>query len=240
MEIVKVDINELISPEYNPRQITDDEMEKLKNSINEFGYVAPIIVNKHNNHIVGGNQRYEALKSLGYTDVDVVFVDEPDLNREKALNIALNKISGDWDNEKLTQIFNEMSFEGFDITLTGFEDFEINDSLGFFDDNFDDSDIEEGGADENFDNSFSEVETYTQEATFENHEGDVFDFGDFELKIKNNFLENKMGITLYQDTFVVSFDNYMDEDLLKDFINRNDGSRERLRDNGKLKSDIYG
>ena len=240
MEIVKVDINELISPEYNPRQITDDEMEKLKNSINEFGYIAPIIVNKHNNHIVGGNQRYEALKSLGYTDVDVVFVDEPDLNREKALNIALNKISGDWDNEKLTQIFNEMSFEGFDITLTGFEDFEINDSLGFFDDNFDDSDIEEGGADENFDNSFSEVETYTQEATFENHEGDVFDFGDFELKIKNNFLENKMRIILYQDTFVVSFDNYMDEDLLKDFINRNDGSRERLRDNGKLKSDIYG
>lgn len=240
MEIVKVDINELISPEYNPRQITDEEMEKLKNSINEFGYIAPIIVNKHNNHIVGGNQRYEALKSLKYTDVDVVFVDEPDLNREKALNIALNKISGDWDNEKLTQIFNEMSFEGFDITLTGFEDFEINDSLGFFDDNFDDSDIEEGGADENFDNSFSEVETYTQEATFENHEGDVFDFGDFELKIKNNFLENKMRITLYQDTFVVLFDNYMDEDLLKDFINRNDGSKERLRDNGKLKSDIYG
>ena len=55
-----------------------------------------------------------------------------------------------------------------------------------------------------------------------------------------NFLENKMRITLYQDTFVVSFDNYMDEDLLKDFINRNDGSRERLRDNGNLKSDIYG
>ena len=48
MEIVKVDINELISPEYNPRQITDEEMEKLKNSINEFGYIAPIIVNKHN------------------------------------------------------------------------------------------------------------------------------------------------------------------------------------------------
>ena len=91
-----------------------------------------------------------------------------------------------WDNDKLTQIFNEMSFEGFDITLTGFEDFEINNSLGFFDDNFDDSDIEDGGADENFDNSFSEVETYTQEGTFENHEGDIFDFGDFELKIKNN------------------------------------------------------
>ena len=125
MEIVKVDINELISPEYNPRQITDDEMEKLKNSINEFGYIAPIIVNKHNNHIIGGNQRYEALKSLGYTDVDVVFVDEPDLNREKALNIALNKISGEWDFVKLADIIDELELNDFDIPLTGFDDSEL-------------------------------------------------------------------------------------------------------------------
>ena len=139
MEIVKVNINELISPEYNPRQITDDEMEKLKNSINEFGYVAPIIVNKYNNHIVGGNQRYEALKSLGYTDVDVIFVDEPDLNREKALNIALNKISGEWDEVKLNQIFTEMKLAGFDkVSLTGFEDYEVQE-LNFINDiNYDD------------------------------------------------------------------------------------------------------
>lgn len=125
MEIFKVDINELISPEYNPRQITDDEMGKLKNSINEFGYIAPIIVNKHNNHIVGGNQRYEALKSLGYTDVDVVFVDEPDLNREKALNIALNKISGEWDFVKLEDIIDDLELNDFDISLTGFDDHEL-------------------------------------------------------------------------------------------------------------------
>ena len=139
MEIVKVDINELISPEYNPRQITDDEMEKLKNSINEFGYVAPIIVNKYNNHIVGGNQRYEALKSLGYTDVDVIFVDEPDLNREKALNIALNKISGEWDEVKLNQIFTEMKLAGFDkVSLTGFEDYEVQELSIINDINYDD------------------------------------------------------------------------------------------------------
>lgn len=139
MEIVKVDINELISSEYNPRQISDDEMEKLKNSINEFGYVAPIIVNKYNNHIVGGNQRYEALKSLGYTDVDVIFVDEPDLNREKALNIALNKISGEWDEVKLNQIFTEMKLAGFDkVGLTGFEDYAVQE-LSFINDiNYDD------------------------------------------------------------------------------------------------------
>lgn len=125
MEIVKVNINELISPEYNPRQITDDEMEKLKNSINEFGYIAPIIVNKHNNHIVGGNQRYEALKSLGYTDVDVVFVDEPDIQREKALNIALNKISGEWDFVKLADIIDDLELNDFDISLTGFDSPEL-------------------------------------------------------------------------------------------------------------------
>lgn len=139
MEIFKVDINELISPEYNPRQITDDEMGKLKNSINEFGYIAPIIVNKHNNHIVGGNQRYEALKSLGYTDVGVVFVDEPDLNREKALNIALNKISGEWDEVKLNQIFTEMKLTGFDkVSLTGFEDYEVQELSIINDINYDD------------------------------------------------------------------------------------------------------
>ena len=100
-------------------------MEKLKNSINEFGYVAPIIVNKYNNHIIGGNQRYEALKSLGYTDVDVVFVDEPDLNREKALNIALNKISGEWDFVKLADIIDELELNDFDIPLTGFDEQEL-------------------------------------------------------------------------------------------------------------------
>lgn len=139
MEIVKVDINELISPEYNPRQITDDEMEKLKNSINEFGYVAPIIVNKHNNHIVGGNQRYEALKELGYEEIDVVYIYEKDENREKALNIALNKISGEWDEVKLNQIFTEMKLAAFDkVSLTGFEDYEVQELSIINDINYDD------------------------------------------------------------------------------------------------------
>ena len=121
MDIVKVDINELISPEYNPRQITDEEMEKLKNSINEFGYIAPIIVNKHNNHIVGGNQRCLALKQLGYTMIDVIYINEPDINKEKALNIRLNNLSGEWDMPKLEKVIDELKMEKFDITLTGFD-----------------------------------------------------------------------------------------------------------------------
>ena len=121
MEIVKIDINELISPEYNPRQITDEEMEKLKNSINEFGYVVPIIVNKHNNHIVGGNQRYEALKQLGYTMIDVIYINQPDINKEKALNIRLNNLSGEWDTNKLQNILDDLKLQEFDVSLTGFD-----------------------------------------------------------------------------------------------------------------------
>ena len=121
MEIVKVDINKLISPEYNPRQITDNEMEKLKNSINEFGYIAPIIVNKHNNHIVGGNQRCLALKQLGYTMIDVIYINEPDINKEKALNIRLNNLSGEWDKNKLQNILDDLKLQEFDVSLTGFD-----------------------------------------------------------------------------------------------------------------------
>ena len=121
MEIVKVDINELISPEYNPRQITDDEMGKLKNSIKEFGYISPIIVNKHNNHIVGGNQRCLALKQLGYTMIDVIYINEPDINKEKALNIRLNNLSGEWDTNKLQNILDDLKLQEFDVSLTGFD-----------------------------------------------------------------------------------------------------------------------
>ena len=101
-------------------------MDKLKLSIEEFGYVDPIIVNEVNNHIIGGNQRYEALKEMGYEEVEVNYVHIEDLNREKSLNIMLNKVSGDWDNDKLTEIFKELKVDGFDLSLTGFDEFELD------------------------------------------------------------------------------------------------------------------
>ena len=123
MELEIVNINDLISPDWNPRHITDNELEKLKKSIDEFGYVAPVIVNKHNNHIVGGNQRILAMKQLGYEEVEVVYIEEPSLEREKALNIALNKISGNWDTVKLDDLLNELELD--ELKLTGFDDFEL-------------------------------------------------------------------------------------------------------------------
>ena len=121
MDVEKVNIDKLISPDYNPRHITPAAMESLKQSINEFGYVTPIIVNDVNNHIIGGNQRYEALKQLGYTEIDVSYVHITDINREKLLNIRLNNNSGDWDIGKLDSIFQDLELTGFDLTLTGFE-----------------------------------------------------------------------------------------------------------------------
>ena len=127
MEIHKVPINTLTSPDWNPRQITEEELTKLETSLKEFGYIEPIIVNDVNNHIIGGNQRCKALKTLGYEEVDVVYVHIEDLAKEKACNVALNKISGDWDNDKLRVVLEEIELSPIDVSLTGFDDIELTD-----------------------------------------------------------------------------------------------------------------
>lgn len=136
MKIEKININDLISPEYNPRTMTDDEMEGLKKSLDEFGYIDPVIVNKHNNHVVGGNQRLLALKQLGYKEIDVIFINEPDINREKQINVRLNNSSGKWDENKLVDILKDLKVEGLDLDLTGFNEFD-------FDLEFDEIEVEE-------------------------------------------------------------------------------------------------
>lgn len=123
MHIERAQIDILNNATYNPRknlQPTDAEYVKLKNSIEHFGYVEPVIVNKRNMTVVGGHQRIKVLKDLGYTEIDVVYVDLSDTD-EKALNIALNKISGDWDAEKLEDLLRDISLDTtFDVELTGF------------------------------------------------------------------------------------------------------------------------
>ena len=128
MQIEKIKIENLKPAEYNPRKKLkpgDKEFEKLKNSIQEFGYVEPIILNKRTNTVVGGHQRLEVMKHLGYTDVDCVIVDL-DEQKEKALNVALNKISGEWDIELLTDLLKELDKNGV-VSLTGFETAELDD-----------------------------------------------------------------------------------------------------------------
>ena len=121
MKIEKVNINDLISPDYNPRQITPEALESLKTSLKEFGYIDYLIVNEVNNHVVGGNQRLTALKQLGYNEIDVILIHEPDIDREKMINIRLNNSSGEWNTDKLESILEDLELKELDITLTGFD-----------------------------------------------------------------------------------------------------------------------
>lgn len=123
-------ISDLNPAEYNPRKRLkpgDDEYESLKRSIEVFGYVDPIIVNADGT-VIGGHQRLGVLIDLGYTEVDVAVVDL-NKNDEKALNIALNKIAGDWDNEKLALLLSELDVEGYLLENTGFKQDELDELL---------------------------------------------------------------------------------------------------------------
>ena len=134
MEIQKIPAARLNPAAYNPRvdlKPGDKEYEKLKRSINEFGYVEPVIWNRQTGNVVGGHQRLKVLMDLGQTEIDCVVVDL-DLAREKALNIALNKIQGDWDEDKLAAIMADFDAEAFDVSLTGFDANEVDALLNRF------------------------------------------------------------------------------------------------------------
>ena len=145
MLIEKKNTADLLPADYNPRKDLkpgDAEYEKLKRSIEQFGYVEPVIWNKTTDRVVGGHQRLKVLMDMGMTEVDCVVV-EMDEDKEKALNIALNKISGDWDKDKLALLIADLQGADFDVSLTGFEPTEIDDLFkdtlkdGVKDDDFD-------------------------------------------------------------------------------------------------------
>ena len=123
---VEYDINKLISAEYNPRELTAKQHQDLKDSITRFGLVDPLIVNTNKdrkNILVGGHQRLRIAKELGYKIVACVEVDlTPD--QEKELNIRLNKNTGQWDWDALSNYFDvgELTEWGFtDDALFGVE-----------------------------------------------------------------------------------------------------------------------
>ena len=119
-------ISKLKPAEYNPRkklQPGDPEYEDIKRSIETFGYADPIIINKDGT-IIGGHQRLTVLRDLGYEEVSVIVVDL-DKNHEKALNIALNKITGEWDQELLKELLEDLDLNGMDFETTGFKKNEI-------------------------------------------------------------------------------------------------------------------
>ncbi|EGP4802007.1 DNA modification methylase [Enterococcus faecium] len=134
MQIETMKLADLKPADYNPRvELTPgmDEYEKLKQSILEFGFIDPPIFNKRTGNLVGGHQRVAVAKDLGLCEeIEVSVVDLP-LDKEKALNIALNKISGQWDDDKLAELLIDL--DALSLELTGFDESEIQEIINHYD-----------------------------------------------------------------------------------------------------------
>lgn len=147
MELIEKDIKDLREAAYNPRIKLEPgmtEYEKLKTSIKTFGDVEPIVWNKRSGNVVGGHQRLTVLRDMGAKTAVVSVVDLPD-TEEKMLNIALNKIKGDWDKKKLEELLSDFNqdeafvagFDANEIALLQADNSDLEDDL---DDWLDDED----------------------------------------------------------------------------------------------------
>lgn len=148
MEFTRKKIDELVPADYNPRkdlQEADKEYQDIKNGILTYGLVIPLIMNKRTGNLVNGHQRLKVLKALGWTEVDVSVVDM-DEKKEKALNLALSRIDGDFDKNALTNVMSEIKASGIDPITLGFTKSEIEkmfpkemEAESFFGEEFDNS-----------------------------------------------------------------------------------------------------
>ncbi|HRZ15369.1 MAG TPA: site-specific DNA-methyltransferase [Candidatus Omnitrophota bacterium] len=123
MKSEMVKISDIQLAEYNPRKMSEDEFMRLVRSIEEFGFVSPVLINKDGT-CIGGHQRISAAQYLGMSEVPAMKIDlsKP---KEKALNLALNRISGEWDYAKLTDVLMDLDTGEIDLDLTGFAEKEI-------------------------------------------------------------------------------------------------------------------
>lgn len=119
---------------YNPRKISDHDLAALRRSLTTFGVVEPVVVNwrtpgkgwpeRSKPTIVGGHQRVKAAEAENLDTLPVVWVDLDEAG-EKQLNLALNRISGEWDEDILSNLLSELKDDGCDLELTGFEEHEL-------------------------------------------------------------------------------------------------------------------
>lgn len=122
MNLSSIPVGDLKPADYNPRKISREMLASLKKNITEFGLVDPVIVNKDMT-IIGGHQRFKACLELGFKELPCVVLDLSK-SKEKALNLALNKITGDWNKTKLEKLLKEI--EEIDLNFTGFNDEDLD------------------------------------------------------------------------------------------------------------------
>ncbi len=121
MDIRRIPIAHIEPAHYNPRidlKPGDEDYDLLAKGMEEFGLVEPLVWNERTGRLVGGHQRLKILVDIGVTEADVSVVNL-DETREKALNVALNKIGGDWDRPKLKDLLEEIDTGALDMDLTG-------------------------------------------------------------------------------------------------------------------------
>ena len=124
-QIEHVDIETLRPDPANPRTISPKEQEALTRSLREYGFLQPVLARREDNTVIGGHQRLLAARRLGMKSVPVIFVDLS-IEQARLLNIALNKISGTWDEELLARMLADLQpVDGIDLTLTGFDEDEL-------------------------------------------------------------------------------------------------------------------
>ncbi len=139
LKIEYVSLKDLKPNEYNPKQMTEKEAEDLKKSIEEFGVVDPLVVNKakgRENIIIGGHQRYRIYQQLKYKQAPVVYLDIPDLQKEQELCLRLSKNTGSWDFDLLCNFDEDFLLD------CGFESVEL-DNIFQLDDGKDADDVPE-------------------------------------------------------------------------------------------------
>ncbi len=137
-EHAEVFLTELQGADYNPRKISATEMTSLKRSIREFGFVQPVIARKEDGLIIGGHQRLTAMRAIAKEDkvkvatvkIPVVWLSGLTEARTKLLNIALNRIGGEWDYDQLAEVLASITDEGpAAMAMTGFSEREMQDVL---------------------------------------------------------------------------------------------------------------
>lgn len=145
MNIQKIALSAINPAKYNPRKDlkpSDSEYQHIKNSIQDFGYIDPLIWNEKTGNLVGGHQRFKILKELGYIEAECVIVNFDEI-KEKAANLALNQAQGDWDIDALNSLLNELKID-YNMSSYGFEMGEIDMPIEATEDDFDfDKEIKE-------------------------------------------------------------------------------------------------
>jgi hypothetical protein len=129
LQIIQVPIDELRPDPANPRRISDAELDALTRSLREFGFVQPVLARAGTGLVIGGHQRLLAARRLGWKQVPVIFIDVSD-EEAHLLNLALNRISGAWDQDLLARLLSDLQqVPDLDLSLSGFEPVEIDQLL---------------------------------------------------------------------------------------------------------------